>query len=662
MAGFGRPWVAALLAIVLRSVALAAPPAAPGEVTYQGLLLDGAGEPRTGTVDLTLRVFDALNGGTLLYTQVFLAVPLTDGVFSVSLGPTGTGSDVPEHPLTTSLVDALTGDLGATGDFRFLEVSVGSETALTRTQILSVPYALYATTAEQAATAGDADAVGGLDSLFVTQLYEQTNLDSQDPPNNDPQEGLADVDGDGASNFIDPDNDDDGLLDGTELANGTALNLITPTLADVSPTLGDADLSQTVTLVGTNFEPGITVDFGEQSPAPLNSTPTELEVVVGPQAPAVVDVTVTRANGESATLGSAFEFAKIGQPHPVAPVGQLSLGVKGTQQTILGTQVEYGVDANADLVPETVLPFPTRTIIGQLAVAWGTGGAATGLRCRDAGVTNECTVELAVDSDADFELDDEAGTAIETVNGPGARLESPSLAFDLSGNVGAGYVTTAVGSVTASVAHDRDGNGDFLGPNERVSIETLAGVNATVGEVAFDPSGRVVYVYRKDLDVLRVAYDRSGDGDFDDTVGGNPELFDLASGGGGSFTCVGASFDSAGGLAIAYGGSGNPLRLARDLDRDGDLGGPGEIVMLTSSDVLACDVIGGAGLGLAVAHDQGPRVRLRVDRNDDGDFLGANEDLSIVLPTPSNAVETRRNGAGQVVLATDSAVFRDVIP
>ncbi len=748
--GFGGALVVALLA----SAALAAPPLAPEEVSYQGLLLDGAGAPRTGNVDLTARIFDALNGGTLLYTQVFLAVPLSDGVFTVSLGPSGAISDSPVDPLTTSLAEALVADLGATGPDRFLELTVGTEIALTRTQILAVPYALHATTADQATTADsattattadDTAAVGGLDSLFVTQLYEQTNLDFEDPPNTDPLEGLADVDGDGASNFIDPDNDGDGLLDGTELANGTALNLVTPTLAAVAPPNGDADLTGTVTLTGTSFEPGMSVDFGSESPAPANLSATSLEVEVGPQAPGFVDVTVTRLNGESATLPAAFEFVKIEptitgfdpplgsvtgptpitisgtnfQPdmtivfgsetaalgnvtptsvdvvvgpqtgtvdvtvslvngnsfttpyefsiaglllsHPVTPGGQLTFDVKGSQQTILGTRFEYGVDTDADLVPETILPFATRPV-GQLAVAWSPAGDVTGLRCRETGPANECAVEVAVDSDADFELEDEVGTVIETVSGPGVRTESTSLAFDASGNVGAGYLTTRVGSVMAQVAHDRDGNGDFLGTNERVTIESLAGMNASVGEVAFDAAGRIAYVYRKDLDVMRVAYDRSGDGDFDDVVGGSPELFDLASGGGGTFSCVGVAFDSAGGLAIAYGGSGNPLELARDLDQDGDFDGPGERETLTGFDVLACDVVGGAGLGLAVTHDESGSLRLLVDRDDDGDFLGPDESLGIATSTPPDVVELRRNDSGQVVLATDSGVFRDTVP
>ena len=81
----------------------AAPPLTPRVIPYQGVLLDDGGAPRTGPVDLTLRVYDAAAGGTLLYTQVLPAVPLTTACFSVTLGPTGSTSDVPVDPLTATL-------------------------------------------------------------------------------------------------------------------------------------------------------------------------------------------------------------------------------------------------------------------------------------------------------------------------------------------------------------------------------------------------------------------------------------------------------------------------------------------------------------------------------------------------------------------------------
>ena len=44
-----------LLLALVAATATAAPPVAPQQVPYQGVLLDDMGDPRTGTVDLTLR-------------------------------------------------------------------------------------------------------------------------------------------------------------------------------------------------------------------------------------------------------------------------------------------------------------------------------------------------------------------------------------------------------------------------------------------------------------------------------------------------------------------------------------------------------------------------------------------------------------------------------
>src|SRR4030042_1308637 len=108
------------------------PPGGPGSLPYQALPLAGLGQPRTGSVDLVARVWDAVIGGTLVYKQSFPAVALADGVFTVQLGPTGEGSDAPANPLTTDLGTALAGDSGATSPVRFLAVTVGSAGALER--------------------------------------------------------------------------------------------------------------------------------------------------------------------------------------------------------------------------------------------------------------------------------------------------------------------------------------------------------------------------------------------------------------------------------------------------------------------------------------------------------------------------------------------------
>ena len=76
---------AAVLLVAL--VAAVAQAQVPQEVTFRGRLVDGAGTPETGPVNLELRVFDAETVGTEIYAESHTAVPLdANGAFAVQLG------------------------------------------------------------------------------------------------------------------------------------------------------------------------------------------------------------------------------------------------------------------------------------------------------------------------------------------------------------------------------------------------------------------------------------------------------------------------------------------------------------------------------------------------------------------------------------------------
>jgi hypothetical protein len=141
-----RPLGSTLLALVVAGAAFAAPPEVPDQVPYSAVVPGGG----SGPVDLTVRLYDAATGGTLLYVQDFASVALADGAFTLALGPTGRATDAPADPLTTSLVMALAGDLAATAPGRFVEVTVDADPPLARTPVLAVPFALRAATAETA--------------------------------------------------------------------------------------------------------------------------------------------------------------------------------------------------------------------------------------------------------------------------------------------------------------------------------------------------------------------------------------------------------------------------------------------------------------------------------------------------------------------------------
>ncbi len=86
------------LGLAILALTLLAAPAfsqVPQDTTFTGRLVDDMGDPLAGPVDLELRIFDAETGGTQLYSEEHLSVPLdATGGFSVQLGlgtsPSGT--------------------------------------------------------------------------------------------------------------------------------------------------------------------------------------------------------------------------------------------------------------------------------------------------------------------------------------------------------------------------------------------------------------------------------------------------------------------------------------------------------------------------------------------------------------------------------------------
>ncbi len=271
--------ISLLVASAVALLTLAASATVPGQVNYQGLLLDDLGDPITGPVDMVFSLYSEPSGGSALWTEAHPAVDVLDGVYEVELGST----------------TALTPDLLA-GAAVYLEIEVETEIMTPRQRLLAVPYAL------QAASMGELTAVA------ATQIYENFSFDGMEPPNNDPREGTADVDGDGLANFIDTDNDGDGFTDSVELQRGSDINLVSPSITDINPTGGRACTSTSVHVQGINFDPGLSVAFGSEAPALSNSTETDFDVTVGPQTPGLVDITVNNPNFEADTRIDGFNF------------------------------------------------------------------------------------------------------------------------------------------------------------------------------------------------------------------------------------------------------------------------------------------------------------------------------------------------------------------
>ncbi|RIL00874.1 MAG: hypothetical protein DCC71_18375 [Proteobacteria bacterium] len=656
------PLLVATLLLTAPQLAIAAPPTVPTSLPYQGLLLDGLGQPRTGSVDLTLRIWDAVVGGTLVYKQSFPAVSLEDGVFSVQLGPTGEASDAPSNPLTTDLATALAGDAGPTAPVRFLEMTVGAEGPLSRTQILASAYAVRAASAATADSAASATAVGGFSAEYVTQFFTHSLADGGNPPNTDPREGLADVDGDGRANFVDTDNDGDGLVDELELLQSSDINLVTPTLASISPDSGFTNSPTAVTVTGTNFDPGLTFTVGAESASVSNVTATSFQATIAPQAAGTVDVAVALPNGQSDSIAGGFDFIT---PPPASLPGVahgVSLGVApnlavaydlavrpGTTEIALAGRKQYGVgDATS---PLTVHPLDSRGSPGEIAIAFDGANRVSGLRCRDVG---GCVVEVLVDADGDGQLVDETGAAIETLGGS-ATLESAQLERNPStGGMVAAYIGRAFGA-QAVVAHDLNADGDFADAGEKLVLEPAGASGPSKSALAVDSAGRVAYAYWVGAVGVRLAWDRNGDGDFADTVSGNPELSTLVAGG---FNCFDLAFDGSD-VLIATVNDGSGQKLLRDVEGDGDFTGAGEELLLTTSTSNCTEVAAAASQPLAVAWAN----LLRVDRSGDGDFDDAGESELLTGGSLGTSGDLKENGTDRVIaIAGPNAYVGDTSP
>jgi len=501
---------------------------------------------------------------------------------------------------------------------------VGTSAALARTWLQPAPFALRAGSAETADLALEAEnttSFGGLPSDIFGQLWENTNLDGQGPNNTDPLEGLLDSDGDGTANFVDPDNDGDGVQDSAEIAQGAHPNLPTPRASAIQPNRGITFSSTPVTVVGQGFQPGLTADLGGIVLSPQSVTPTSFLAQIPPAPVGTRALHLTNPNGETASLQNAFV-------HEQLLSGGGEVDVHGPQQLLLsGGGGLYNVSTDSDYV--TDVTFNVSNVFGK-SLAWNDAGRVTGLLCF--GGVSSCLVQFRTDTDGDFDLSDETGVPVEPAAVAGWAV--PSLTFDPSGRPAGAYLK-ASGARIPTVFHDRDGDGLFTGPNEKVELQSFVGSATPRLAVAVDPAGRVAVVHQGVAGPSSVvtAYDRSGDGDFDDVVGGTPETYTYTYAT--QPTCIGMTFTGSARLAVVVGALGSPLTLGRDLDGDGNWSEAGEVTNLASS--AHCGMASGPGIPLVVTrvHESGGVQALR-DLNEDGDFSDANESqvfATVNMPT-----------------------------
>ena len=151
----------------------------PGQMNYQGRLLDAQGQPLPdGDYTLTFRIYDReqpASDETLVWgPQVFDGmgdtstghgprVSLADGLFNINLGP----NDEQDRELHTAFINDASSESSI--ESRYLEVQVGQDQPIVpRQRILSAPFAYqarHADTAAQAAVAAQADRATVADTI-----------------------------------------------------------------------------------------------------------------------------------------------------------------------------------------------------------------------------------------------------------------------------------------------------------------------------------------------------------------------------------------------------------------------------------------------------------------------------------------------------------------
>ena len=137
-----RPTVMIILAVVAAVLWSGAALAVPAAVPYIGYLSDDSG-PYDGTVAIIVEMFDEADGGASLWGPVeFADVVVESGVFTVVLG-------APSGPELDTLV--------LPADGAWLEFTIDGTLLEPRQEMLSVPYALWA---ESADACGEAESLG----------------------------------------------------------------------------------------------------------------------------------------------------------------------------------------------------------------------------------------------------------------------------------------------------------------------------------------------------------------------------------------------------------------------------------------------------------------------------------------------------------------------
>jgi hypothetical protein len=372
---------------------------------------------------------------------------------------------------------------------------------------------------------------------------------------------------------------------------------------------------------------------------------------VGPQPDGAKQVVVTNANGQSDLSPIEFSFSPSMSGLPgTASAQSLSLMPGLASFAVAGTLPTYYVQGPSLAVTSSLGSFGNGA---RNAIALDPSGTLTGARCRNVGA-GSCRVELVADTNGDGLLSGEPSVGIEVLTGADVAAIGMDLLWDPLGRAALFYLAHDA-TTRASVAHDRNGDGDFGDAQERVAVETIGSTTPVPTALAVDSAGRVAAAYYSvGAAAVMLAVDRTGDGDFADAQELLPALPAPV-----LPKCVGVAFDDSDRPAVIS-ASGSSSSLAWDLDADGDFGDANEVRAIDSGagSVGGCDVAGSPSQPLSVATSvPSTGVVVRSDKNRNGDFGDPGE--STVVGGGNNVLDLELDGASHAAVYTAlGALFR----
>ncbi|MCA1668273.1 MAG: IPT/TIG domain-containing protein [Thermomicrobia bacterium] len=136
-----------------------------------------------------------------------------------------------------------------------------------------------------------------------------------------------------------------------------------PTIAQMSPPSGPAAGGASVTITGTDFAPGATVSFGGTTATNITVTSsTALTAATPAHAAGAVDVVVTNADGQSATLAGGYTFVAAPTITGISPATGSTDADELTPVTITGTGFQSGATVTFGGVVATGITVTSATI------------------------------------------------------------------------------------------------------------------------------------------------------------------------------------------------------------------------------------------------------------------------------------------------------------